>query len=114
MGLKECKAEDEGDFTCTVTTSAGTATHEFKLFVTVEGGMDFRAMLMKKKVKQKKVTTTKMEWIEPLVDRECQQNKDKQVGWTLDTNLHLTDLSPDYHDRQAVKGRLQGQVVPTE
>ena len=82
MGLKECKADDEGDFSCTITTSAGTCTTEFKLFVTVEGGMDFRAMLMKKKVKQKKVVVTKMEWIEPLTDRECQQGKDKQVIMT--------------------------------
>ena len=82
MGLKECKADDEGDFSCTITTSAGTASVEFKLFVTVEGGMDFRAMLMKKKVKQKKVVVTKMEWIEPLTDREVQQGKDKQVIMT--------------------------------
>ena len=82
MGLKECKADDEGDFSCTITTPAGTANVEFKLFVTVEGGMDFRAMLMKKKVKQKKVVVTKMEWIEPLTDREVQQGKDKQVIMT--------------------------------
>ena len=82
MGLKECKADDEGDFSCTITTPAGTASCEFKLFVTVEGGMDFRAMLMKKKVKQKKVVVTKMEWIEPLVDRESQQGKDKQIVMT--------------------------------
>ena len=42
MGLKECKAEDEGDFACIVTTAKGSATFDFKLFVTVEGGMDFR------------------------------------------------------------------------
>ena len=82
MGLKECKAEDEGDFACTVTTAKGSATFDFKLFVTVEGGMDFRAMLQKKKVKQKKVVVQKMEWIEPLVDLECQQGKDKQVVMT--------------------------------
>ena len=43
MGLKECKADDEGDFTCNITTTAGTASFDFKLFVTVEGGMDFRS-----------------------------------------------------------------------
>ena len=79
MGLKDCKAEDEGDFSCTVTTSKGTDTFNFKLFVTVEGGMDFRAMLQKKKVKQKKIVVQKTEWIEPLFDMECQQGKDKQV-----------------------------------
>ena len=45
MGLKECKAEDEGDFACIVTTAKGSATFDFKLFVTVEGGMDFRSVL---------------------------------------------------------------------
>ena len=39
-------------------------------------------MLQKKKVKQKKVVVQKMEWIEPLVDMECQQGKDKQVVMT--------------------------------
>ena len=82
MGLKDCKAEDEGDFSCTVTTAKGSATLSFKLFVTVEGGMDFRAMLQKKKVKQKKIVVQKMEWIEPLFDIECQQGKDKQVVMT--------------------------------
>ena len=76
------KAEDEGDFSCTVTTAKGSATLSFKLFVTVEGGMDFRAMLQKKKVKQKKIVVQKMEWIEPLFDIECQQGKDKQVVMT--------------------------------
>ena len=46
MGLKECKAEDEGDFACIVTTAKGSATFDFKLFVTVEGGMDFRSVMM--------------------------------------------------------------------
>ena len=82
MALKECKAEDEGDFSCTVTTAKGTASFDFKLFVTVEGGMDFRAMLAKKKVKQKKIVVQKMEWIEPLVDQECQQGKTQQVVMT--------------------------------
>ena len=78
--FKDCKAEDEGDFSCTVTNSKGSDTLSFKLFVTVEGGMDFRAMLQKKKVKQKKIVVQKTEWIEPLFDQECQQGKDKQVN----------------------------------
>ena len=82
MGLKDCKAEDEGDFSCIVTTAKGSDTFNFKLFVTVEGGMDFRAMLQKKKVKQKKIVVQKMEWIEPLFDQECQQGKDTQVVMT--------------------------------
>ena len=71
MGLKECKAEDEGDFSCIVTNAKGSDTFNFKLFVTVEGGMDFRAMLQKKKVKQKKIVVQKTEWIEPLFDQGC-------------------------------------------
>ena len=82
MGLRNCKAEDEGEFNCILTSSKGKAQFDFKLFVTVEGGMDFRAMLMKKKVKQKKVIVKKMEWIEPLFDIECQENKDTQIIMT--------------------------------
>ena len=118
MGLKECKADDEGDFSCTITTSAGTANVEFKLFVTVEGGMDFRAMLMKKKVKQKKVVVTKMEWIEPLTDREVQQGKDKQVimtaklskggykgKWYQRNETIMMDIKVEYKASQRSKSR---------
>ena len=42
----------------------GTVEFAFKFYVTVEGGMDFRAMLMKRKVKQKKVVVKKIEWLE--------------------------------------------------
>merc|ERR1719468_914143 len=79
MGLRNCKAEDEGEFQCILTNSNGTAKFDFKLFVTVEGGMDFRAMLMKKKTKQKKIVVERTEWIEPLFDIEAQEKKDKQV-----------------------------------
>ena len=82
MGLRNCKAEDEGDFTCVLTSGKGKAEMDFKLFVTVEGGMDFRAMLMKKKVKQKKIIVQKIEWIEPLFDIEAQENKDLQIIMT--------------------------------
>ena len=39
----------------------GTVEFDFKFYVTVEGGMDFRAMLMKRKVKQKKIVVKKIE-----------------------------------------------------
>ncbi len=42
----------------------GSTEFDFKFYVTVEGGMDFRAMLMKRKVKQKKVVVKKIEWLE--------------------------------------------------
>ena len=97
MGLKECKAEDEGDFSCTVTTAKGSASFDFKLFVTVEGGMDFRAMLAKKKVKQKKIVVQKMEWIEPLFDQECQQGKTPQV--VMSAKLCVSGMKGKWYQR---------------
>ena len=61
-GPKECKkADDEGDFT--IITTVGIAKVEFKLFVIVVGEMDFRAMLLKTKVKQKILVLTRIGWI---------------------------------------------------
>ena len=61
-GPKECKkADDEGDFT--IITTVGIANVKFKLFVIVVGGMDFRAMLLKTKVKQKILVLTRIGWI---------------------------------------------------
>ena len=97
MGLRNCKAEDEGEFNCVLTSSKGKAQFDFKLFVTVEGGMDFRAMLMKKKVKQKKVVVQKMEWIEPLFDIEAQENKDKQIIMTA--KLSVKNLRGKWYQR---------------
>ena len=42
----------------------GEVEYGFKFYVTVEGGMDFRAMLMKRKVKQKKIVVKTIEWLE--------------------------------------------------
>ena len=47
-----------------MTNENGTEEYSFKFYVTVEGGMDFRAMLMKRKVKQKKIVVKKIEWLE--------------------------------------------------
>ena len=47
-----------------MTNDNGEFEYEFKFYVTVEGGMDFRAMLMKRKVKQKKIVQKVIEWIE--------------------------------------------------
>ena len=97
MGLRNCKAEDEGDFCCILTSSKGKAQFDFKLFVTVEGGMDFRAMLMKKKVKQKKIVVQRTEWIEPLFDMEAQENKDKQVIMTA--KLSVKNMKGKWYQR---------------
>ena len=64
-------------------------------------------MLMKKKVKQKKVVVTKMEWIEPLVDRECQQGKDKQVA--AETSWQCLTVSQVVMTAKLSKGGYKGK-----
>ena len=86
-----------GDFQCILTNSNGTAKFDFKLFVTVEGGMDFRAMLMKKKTKQKKIVVERTEWIEPLFDIEAQEKKDKQV--VLQAKLSVKNMKGKWYQR---------------
>ena len=51
-------------FKVVLTNSHGEFEFEFKFYVTVEGGMDLRAMLMKRKVKQKKIVQKIIEWTE--------------------------------------------------
>merc|ERR1712179_395237 len=46
LGIENLKQEDEGAYRCVLNEEI---EHEFSVYVTVEGGMDFRAMLMKKK-----------------------------------------------------------------
>merc|ERR1719239_1251980 len=55
--------------------------HEFSLYVTVAGGMDFRAMLMRKKKPAKKVVE-KVEWIEEPVDRTIKMGTCDEVHFT--------------------------------
>ena len=64
LGCFESRPEDEGDYRCVLTNDSGEVEFAFKFYVTVEGGMDFRAMLMKRKVKQKKIVVKKIEWLE--------------------------------------------------
>ena len=97
MGLRNCKSEDEGEFCCILTNAKGKAQFDFKLFVTVEGGMDFRAMLMKKKVKQKKIVVQRTEWIEPLFDIECQENRDDKV--VMSARLSVKGLKGKWYHR---------------
>ncbi|XP_023324296.1 twitchin isoform X2 [Eurytemora carolleeae] len=79
LGCFEARSEDEGDYKVVVKNEHGSTEFDFKFYVTVEGGMDFRAMLMKRKVKQKKVVVKKIEWIESPVDQEVQQGKCEEV-----------------------------------
>jgi hypothetical protein len=100
LGIKECRSEEEGEYRCTLTNEHGEADISFKFYVTVEGGMDFRAMLMKRKVKQKKVVVKKTEWLEKPVDVAIQQGtcdsvtfsarlteKEKKGKWFIRNNV---------------------------
>lgn len=53
-----------GDYRAVIRNEHGEVEFAFKFYVTVEGGMDFRAMLMKRKVKQKKIVVKTIEWLE--------------------------------------------------
>merc|ERR1712204_164625 len=57
----------------------GGVEHEFSIYVTVAGGMDFRAMLAKKKKPAKKVVVEKFEWIEEPVDKTIKQGSLDEV-----------------------------------
>ena len=59
--------------------------------------MDFRAMLMKKKTKQKKIVVERTEWIEPLFDIEAQEKKDKQV--VLQAKLSVKNMKGKWYQR---------------
>ncbi len=51
-------------------------------FVTVEGGMDFRATLLKRKKPAKKVVQAEIEWLETPVDANVQEGKIDRVVFT--------------------------------
>jgi len=81
LGIENIKQEDEGAYKCIVTNDKGSSEHEFSVYVTVEGGMDFRAMLMKRKKPAKKVVE-KFEWIEEPADRNVKQGACDEVSFT--------------------------------
>jgi len=78
LGIEGLKQEDEGAYRCVLN---GEIEHEFSVYVTVEGGMDFRAMLMKRKKPAKKVVE-KFEWIEEPVDRNIKQGTCDEVSFS--------------------------------
>ena len=82
LGISQCRPEEEGDYRAVLTNEHGEEEYEFKFFVTVEGGMDFRAMLMKRKKPQKKVVVKKTEWIENPIEQEVQEGKIDKVVFT--------------------------------
>ena len=100
LGINQCRSEEEGvsslfitkmmnipsfnlqDYKCILKNDCGEDTFEFKLFVTVEGGMDFRAMLLKKKKPAKKVVVLEYEWLETPVDVTVQEGKAEQITFS--------------------------------
>jgi len=81
LGFSKVKQEDEGEYRCEIENEHGMQEHLFSLYVTVAGGMDFRAMLMRKKKPAKKVVE-KVEWIEEPVDRQIKQGTVDEVRFT--------------------------------
>ena len=82
LGINQCRSDEEGDYRAVLANEHGEEEFEFKFFVTVEGGMDFRAMLMKRKRPQKKVVVKKIEWIESPIEQDVQQGKIDKVVFT--------------------------------
>jgi len=81
LGFQKVKQEDEGEYRVEIENEHGMVEHTFSLYVTVAGGMDFRAMLMRKKKPAKKVVE-KVEWIEEPVDRQIKQGTVDEVRFT--------------------------------
>jgi hypothetical protein len=82
LGVNQCRQEEEGAYKAVLTNDHGEEEYEFNFYVTVEGGMDFRAMLMKRKKPQKKVVVKKVEWLESPVDQECQEGKIDKITFS--------------------------------
>merc|ERR1712086_321391 len=82
LGFSKTKQEDEGEYRIEIENEHGMVEHAFSLYVTVAGGMDFRAMLMRKKKPAKKVVVEKVEWIEEPVDRQIKMGTVDEVRFT--------------------------------
>jgi hypothetical protein len=82
LGINQCRQEEEAEYKCVLKNEHGEEEFDFKFFVTVEGGMDFRAMLMKRKKPKKKTPPPAVEWLEKLVDVNIQQGKSDMVMFT--------------------------------
>jgi len=121
LGCLECRPEDEGDYKCVLSNDHGEVEYSFKFYVTVEGGMDFRAMLMKRKVKQKKIVVKKIEWLESPIDVECQQGKceeivikarlsekEKKGKWYLRNAATFKDIKAGEFGLELYKGDMKG------
>ncbi|CAB4056973.1 unnamed protein product [Lepeophtheirus salmonis] len=106
LGVEHVKQEDEGSYKCIISNEHGESEHEFNIYVTVEGGMDFRAMLMKRKKPQKKVVE-KFEWIEEPVDRNVKQGTSDEVSFSCKLSHKGKKGKWVYEE----SGMLQGCVI---
>ena len=77
--VKEATTDQEGDYRVQIKNEHGEEEYEFKVYVTVAGGMDFRAMLIKKKKKKAPPPAPPIEWIETPVDVTVQEKKDDKA-----------------------------------
>jgi len=81
LGIEGLKQEDEGAYRAVLNDGTDAEVeHEFSIYVTVAGGMDFRAMLAKKKKPAKKVVE-KFEWIEEPVDKSIKQGTIDEISF---------------------------------
>ncbi|XP_071750036.1 twitchin isoform X1 [Lepeophtheirus salmonis] len=103
LGIHSARQEEEGDYKVLLKNRYGEHEFEFKYFVTVEGGMDFRAMLLKRKKVQRKVEVKVHDWIETPVDQEVQENKVDKV--VLTARLSIPNVKGKWYLRNAASLR---------
>ncbi|QQP56545.1 Uncharacterized protein FKW44_001239, partial [Caligus rogercresseyi] len=99
LGVHSARQEEEGDYKVILKNRYGEHEFEFKYFVTVEGGMDFRAMLLKRKKVQRKVEVKVHDWIEIPIDQEVQENKVEKV--ILTARLSIPNVKGKWYLRNA-------------
>merc|ERR1719411_1314030 len=110
LGVEGLKQEDEGAYRCVlVVDGEEVAEHEFSIYVTVEGGMDFRAMLMKRKKPAKKVVE-KFEWIEEPVDKTIKQGSMDEVTFSCKLSHKGKKAKWYLRNNECYKGKKFGFV----
>merc|ERR1719411_1326703 len=111
LGVEGLKQEDEGAYRCVlVVDGEEVAEHEFSIYVTVEGGMDFRAMLMKRKKPAKKVVE-KFEWIEEPVDKTIKQGSLDEVSFACKLSHKGKKAKWYLRNQECYKGKKFSFVV---
>jgi len=110
LGVEGLKQEDEGAYRCVLDNGNGEVEHEFSIYVTVEGGMDFRAMLMKRKKPAKKVVE-KFEWIEEPVDKKIKQGSLDEVTFSAKLSHKGKKAKWYLRNQECYKGKKFSFVV---